>query len=459
MKSVSPPILLRIFTICSYQRVYKYSYTWVYSPVMNAHTEHKAQGNPVVGDNLSGVMLLRDRHSAHAYERGGEQAPFLYSRQEPGTETFTALKATEQELKSEFHKGVCGVSNRREGAVEATVCQPDAGATSTYVAETQVASAYSSWSDHLTAAEIANLNVVFDQDMAPNTMTNYRAEWNNFVSWTSEKGIRALPADPAQVATYLAERMEQHGHRPATLRVAASAITFVHRNASLADPCTSLEVKKTLRCATRKAGKHQKQAEALTADAMADIESTACEPRLGRDGRLESRETARRRGNLDIALISLMRDAMLRVSEAAVLTWKDIETEADGTGRLLIRCSKTDADGQGSVAFLSPQTMAALELIRNEAGQDVSVFGLRPNQMANRIKKAALAAGLGEGFSGHSPRVGMARDLARAGIELPSLMNAGRWRSATMPAHYIRNETAARGAVAQFHGYCRVGVR
>ena len=32
-------------------------------------------------------------------------------------------------------------------------------------------------------------------------------------------------------------------------------------------------------------------------------------------------------------------------------------------------------------------------------------------------------------------------------------MNAGRWRTPTMPAHYIRNETAGRGAVAQFHGY------
>ena len=59
------------------------------------------------------------------------------------------------------------------------------------------------------------------------------------------------------------------------------------------------------------------------------------------------------RGNLDIALISLMRDAMLRVSEAAVLTWSDIVSEADGTGRLLIRRSKTDAEGEGAVGFLS----------------------------------------------------------------------------------------------------------
>ena len=49
----------------------------------------------------------------------------------------------------------------------------------------------------------------------------------------------------------------------------------------------------------------------------------------------------------------------------------------------------------------------------------------------------------------------MARDLARAGIELPSLMNAGRWRTPVMPAPYIRNESAGRGAVAQFYGHYR----
>ncbi|WP_423917392.1 hypothetical protein [Candidatus Poriferisodalis sp.] len=49
----------------------------------------------------------------------------------------------------------------------------------------------------------------------------------------------------------------------------------------------------------------------------------------------------------------------------------------------------------------------------------------------------------------------MAQDLARAGIELPSLMTAGRWRSPTMPAHYTRNESADRGAVARFYGHHR----
>ena len=35
-------------------------------------------------------------------------------------------------------------------------------------------------------------------------------------------------------------------------------------------------------------------------------------------------------------------------------------------------------------------------------------------------------AGLSEGFSAQSPRVGMAHDLSAAGAELPELMTAGR---------------------------------
>ena len=151
-------------------------------------------------------------------------------------------------------------------------------------------------------------------------------------------------------------------------------------------------------------------------------------------------------------MICLMRDAMLRVSEAASLLWGDISVEEDGTGRLLIRRSKTDPDGEGAVAYISVPTMTFLKRIRGDGREDDRVFVLRPNQISRRIKQAAQWAGLGDDFSGHSPRVGMACDLARAGIELPSLMTAGRWRSPKMPALYTRNETVVRGAVARYYG-------
>ncbi len=292
--------------------------------------------------------------------------------------------------------------------------------------------------------------------LADNTRVNYEAQWARFVYWTRERGMQALPAEPQAVEMYLCERFETQGHRPATIRAAASAVGFVHKALGLADPCDTPVVKALIRSVNRKAGMMQKQAVALTEDALAVIMTSVCEPRSGRGGGRESVMSARRRCEVDIAIMCLMRDAMLRVSEAAALVWGDIVAEEDGTGRLLIRRSKTDPDGEGYVAYVSVPTMTFLTRIKGDAVEEDSVFGLRPNQISRRIKQAARIAGLGDGFSGHSPRVGMACDLARAGIELPSLMTAGRWRSPKMPALYTRNEMVVRGAVAQYYGL-RVG--
>ena len=304
----------------------------------------------------------------------------------------------------------------------------------------------------LTEDDIRNLTAILGHEVSANTRKNYRSQWRRFTGWAGDKGVRALPADPVQVAAYLAERMERYGHRPATLQTAAAAIGFVHRARGLADPRDTEEVRATLRSAARKAGASQRQAEGITDQELQVIRATACRPRIWHRGRTESADTAERRGRLDIAMISVMRDALLRVSEAAALLWEDIEEEEDGTGRLLIRRSKTDAEGEGAVAFLSAPTMESLGFLREGASDRCSVFGLRPNRIAGRIKDAALAAGLGEGYSGHSPRVGMARDLVRSGAELASLMTAGRWRSPRMPALYTRNERVTRGAVARYYG-------
>ena len=86
-------------------------------------------------------------------------------------------------------------------------------------------------------------------------------------------------------------------------------------------------------------------------------------------------------------MVSVMWDAMLRVSEDAALIWSDLAMEVDGTGRRLIRRSKTDAEGKGVVAFVSAPTMGALDSIRNRAAADEGVIGLRPTQIAKCIKR------------------------------------------------------------------------
>ena len=126
---------------------------------------------------------------------------------------------------------------------------------------------------------------------------------------------------------------------------------------------------------------------------------------------------------------------------------------ADGAGRLIVRRSKTDQTSEGKVLYLGVTSMADLEAIRPDdptQGQK-SVFGLSSSQIGRRITRSCVVAGFPGAYSGHSPRVGMAQDLAANGVELPALMEAGRWESPTMPARYTRSQAAARGAVATYY--------
>ena len=168
---------------------------------------------------------------------------------------------------------------------------------------------------------------------------------------------------------------------------------------------------------------------------------------------MESESTAERPGLVDIALVAVMRDALLRRPEAADLLWDDVERAPDGSGRLIVRRSKTDQAAEGRMLYLSPRAMADLDAIRpSEPAQgNMSVFGLSGSQIGRRIARSCDAAGFPGAYSGHGPRVGMAQDLAANGAELPALMEAGRWESPAMPARYTRSQAAARGAVATYY--------
>ena len=296
---------------------------------------------------------------------------------------------------------------------------------------------------------------------APNTAIAYRSQLRAWVSWCAQRGLSPAGADADSLVTYIRERAEgtviggRH-HRPAkpnSLNVACAAISKAYGVAGLADITKHARVREALRShryRMARAGIRVKQAEALTAENVAAIRATALRPRRGRGG-METGEQARRRGLVDIALVGLMRDCLLRRSEAADARWSHLTSHADGTGRLLVGVSKTDQEGEGALLFVSSRTMRDLSAIRPEGAEDRPVFDLHPRTIGRRIAAAARAAGEVGAYSGHSARVGMARDLARAGEELPALMTAGRWKGPEMVARYIAHESAGRGAVARYH--------
>ena len=233
------------------------------------------------------------------------------------------------------------------------------------------------------------------------------------------------------VATFLAELAEA-GKSVATLRLAKSALAAVHRSTGNQDPTDNEGLRKVMAGIARVNGRPQRQAKPLTENALAAVKASAEIPRRhrGRAVKAENAWVARLRGQMDVALLSVLRDGLLRRSEAAALRWGDVKLQEDSSARLHVRRSKTDPEAEGVVLYIGPEAAAALMSIMPEGFAVVDpatpVFGLSASQIGRRVNATAKAAGLGDGFTGHSGRVGMAQDLAAAGVELPALMTADR---------------------------------
>ena len=202
-----------------------------------------------------------------------------------------------------------------------------------------------------------------EESLAPTTRINYVSQWKKWERFAEGNGYGVFPSEPVHLADWITQRVAD-GQKPGTIRMGLAAVGAAHRQANLPNPTEDEGVRATMRGVTRAAGRAQKQAAGLTAASLAAIRATACAPRIGRGGSLETTGTAQARGLVDIALISLMRDGMLRRSEEESLTWGELIEEGDGTGRLTVVRSKTDPEGEGPVLFVSAPTMEALRAIR-----------------------------------------------------------------------------------------------
>ena len=291
----------------------------------------------------------------------------------------------------------------------------------------------------LTTADLARLRHSLDSSVSDNTRKMYASAWRSFEAWAQGRGNLSLPASPQLVAAYLAHLAEERALSVATVRLHQAALAAIHKAHGHDDPTDNEAVRQIMKGIARAHGKPQKQAKPLTAEALAAVKATAKSRRaLGGPGnRQESAERAAWRARVDVALLATLRDGLLRRSEAAALTWGDVEFRDDGAALVTLRRSKTDQEAEGTVLYVGREAAQALQAIRPAPellNQGASVFGMTTRHIGNRIRAAAKAAGLGEGYTGHSGRVGMAQDLVKSGVELPALMTAGRWKSSKMPA-------------------------
>ena len=179
----------------------------------------------------------------------------------------------------------------------------------------------------LTAQDQRRIQQALDSSTSANTRRAYNQAWRRFDAWAADPGQgHPLPATPELVAT---------------LRLTKSALAAVHRSTSHQDPTDNEGVRKVMAGIARVNGRPQRQAKPLTENALAAVKATAMQPRRhqGRAVRGENTWAARRRGQVDVALLSVLRDGLLRRSEASELRWGDVELQEDRSARIHVRRS------------------------------------------------------------------------------------------------------------------------
>ena len=169
------------------------------------------------------------------------------------------------------------------------------------------------------------IRIALGHTHAEKTKDAYALAWRQFEEWAEAHGLPTKPSTPETVAGYLTERAERV--RMSSLTIAVAAIQTAHRARGLQSPISDdirLLMKGLRRMLAKQGRTEEKQARPLTEEDLKAIVATAKRPRQLPSERWETKEKAKHRGALDIALACVMRDAGLRRGEAAALQWGDI---------------------------------------------------------------------------------------------------------------------------------------
>ena len=274
--------------------------------------------------------------------------------------------------------------------------------------------------------------------VSENTLRNYRFWSKEIEAWL---GGRSL--DDGLLADYITG-LHAGGKAPSTIAQAVAAVRWQAKNTG-----TEIVGEVTTRtlAGIRREGKDRGrgQADGLT---WSDVERVCAFAEMDKSIA----------GLRDSALIRLMSDCLLRVSEAVAV---DVEDLKDKT--LIVKSSKTDQEGVGETLYVTSDTRRIINRYQERGcidggalfrsvrrGDHVQAGRLTARSARRQITYWSELAGV-EGFiSGHSLRVGSAVSFAKAGASVVDMQVAGRWKSSTMPAHYAKAELAERGAIARF---------
>ena len=167
----------------------------------------------------------------------------------------------------------------------------------------------------------------------------------------------------------------------------------------------------------------------------------------------------------DRALLAVGYDTLLRRAELVAVKVPDLLEEMDGTATVLVRSGKTDGEGRGATLYVARDTVQLVKTWLDHRGGErrtrVPIGAQRrdgrdkldPSQVPRIYKRMARRAGIPadivETLAGHSTRVGAVQDMIACGIELPAILQSGRWKTTRMVHRYGERLLARRSGAAQ----------
>ena len=275
--------------------------------------------------------------------------------------------------------------------------------------------------------------------IAENTRKAYQRALTKLETWLSGR-----PLSDALLANYITA-LHKDGKSPATIAQAVAAVKWQLKHQL--QETINLPITQTTLAGIRREGKDRGRGQ-VDGLIWQDVERVCIYAET--EGTLT--------GLRDAAMIRLMSDCLLRISEVVAVNIGDLKDKT-----LTVHASKSDQEGNGETLYVCNATRNVLTQYRETAGisrgalfrhirrgDHIQPTRLHPHSARRIIKKRAADAGV-EGFiSGHSLRVGSAVSLAQAGATVVDMQVAGRWKSSQMPAHYARAEMAERGAIARY---------
>ena len=286
----------------------------------------------------------------------------------------------------------------------------------------------------------------------------------DFTQWAQEverqaerdgnpRTVLKMPIDPSDLAAYVGW-LSRRGLKVSSIRTYLGSIRMLHVAANLFNPIASDVVKDAI---AEVADKHFDDdflhARALSVAELDSILAALPARRITRGNNVESVEGARKRANVDRALLLTMIGAGMRSSEAAELTWHRVRRRQDGSGRVFMPVKGKASRGvwllsdeeflkalmvllsededwvfgifhpSGEWLLVDEECFQALAAIKPEgANRDSRVFNLSGSQVNRRLKRMSEEAGIdSQSISGYTPRVTLYRLMIDRGTPMDKI--------------------------------------